>query len=193
MDNLPKNATELAQKVRVKEFGELIMSLDEAAALIQSSFEAWKEGAYNLAIDEFLEWLELDSCGFAEVNISSLEDVREGLLDGIHRRLHASRQSASEPSGEEAFAQAVGEVLRKEHAFDNDEVIEVLIGTSALLASLLASHPAPTDEKALREALRTTAEKLRQFLPQCGKQDMTNRDRDLVEWLEGDVAKLLSH
>jgi len=41
MDNLPKNATELAQKVRVKECGELIMSFDEAAALLQSSFEAW--------------------------------------------------------------------------------------------------------------------------------------------------------
>ena len=36
---------------------------------------------------------------------------------------------------------------------------------------------------------RSLAEKLRNFLPQCGKQDMTNRDKDLVDWVESILAE----
>ena len=30
---------------------------------------------------------------------------------------------------------------------------------------------------------------LRRYLPQHGKQDMTNHDRDLVEWVDGIIAE----
>jgi len=36
---------------------------------------------------------------------------------------------------------------------------------------------------------RTLAEKLRNYLPHCGKQDMTNGDRELVEWVENIMGK----
>ena len=84
-----------------------------------------------LGIDPELEAIE----GYGEAEIMQYATI-----------IRESFPAPSEPIGEEAFAQAVGEVLRKEHAFDNDEVIEVLSGASALLTS----RPAPTDEKALR-------------------------------------------
>ena len=36
---------------------------------------------------------------------------------------------------------------------------------------------------------RRLAEKLRNYLPHCGKQDMTNGDRELVEWVEEIMGK----
>lgn len=44
----------------------------------------------------------------------------------------------------------------------------------------------------LREALDRCAKKLREYLPHCGRQDMTNRDRDLVDWVEKEIPALLA-
>lgn len=48
------------------------------------------------------------------------------------------------------------------------------------------------ETNAALSALRTLSEKLRARLPQHGKQDMTNRDRDLVEYLEKDIPALIA-
>lgn len=40
------------------------------------------------------------------------------------------------------------------------------------------------DPDAIRRENIRLAEKLRQYLPHCGKQDMTNGDRELVEWVD---------
>jgi len=52
------------------------------------------------------------------------------------------------------------------------------------------SQLARKDEE-LREALERSTYHLRRRLPQCGKQDMTNADRDLVEWCETDVPEII--
>jgi len=60
------------------------------------------------------------------------------------------------------------------------------------VARFKATQAPMVPSKEVFDALRVCAEKLRQHLPQCGKQDMNNRDRDLVEWLEKDVAHFLT-
>ena len=60
----------------------------------------------------------------------------------------------------------------------------------------LTTAPQPVastvDLEAVARLVTTLAEKLRQRLPQCGRQDMSNRDRDLIDYIDQAVPEALT-